>query len=110
MLKLYELNVFKSIESDGFNPGVLKGIMDVTAESLSVIHQPRSWESGKVPADWKPANVISVYKNGIRDSEKYRLVTLNLISLKIKGHHTDPIERHLKDNAMIKLSQHGFTK
>lgn len=77
---MYELNFLKSTEPHGFHPGILKGIMEVAAENLSIIHQPRSWESGKVPADWKPANVISVYKNGVRDSEKYRLVTLTFIS------------------------------
>lgn len=104
---MYELNVLKSTEPDGFHPGVLKGIMDVTARPLSVIHHPVSWKSGKVPAGWKPANVISVYKDGIRNSENYRPVTFKRNFVE---DHTGPVEMHLKDNAMVKLGQHGFTK
>lgn len=86
---MYELNVLKSTEPDGFHPGVLKGIMDVIAGPLSIIHQPRSLESGRVPADWKPANVVSVYKNGIR--ENYRPVAFffknygDIIQVLLKG-------------------------
>ncbi|KAK4832343.1 hypothetical protein QYF61_021872 [Mycteria americana] len=64
--QLYQLNVHKSMGPDGIHPRVLKELADVMAGPLSMIYQ-RSWESGEVPADWKLANVIPVYKKGMRE-------------------------------------------
>ena len=71
-----------------------------------------SWQSGEIPADWKLANVIPIYKKGVReDPGNYRPVSLTSVPGKIMGKFTlDAIERHLKDNAIIRHSQHGFTK
>ncbi|KAK4810716.1 hypothetical protein QYF61_007690 [Mycteria americana] len=60
---------------DGIHPRVLKELADVMAGPLSIIYQ-RSWESGEVPADWKTANVIPIYKKGVREDQgNYRTVT-----------------------------------
>jgi len=60
----------------GIHPRVLKELADVTAGPLSIIYQ-RSWESGEVPADWKSANVLPIYKKSMRrDPESYRPVSL----------------------------------
>ncbi|KAK4811079.1 hypothetical protein QYF61_016365 [Mycteria americana] len=92
---------------DGIHPRVLKELANVTAAPLSIIYQ-RSWESGEVPADWKLANVIPIYKKGMReDPGNYRPVSLNSVPRKIM---LGAIERHLKENAIIRHSQHGFTK
>ncbi|KAK4810727.1 hypothetical protein QYF61_007701 [Mycteria americana] len=85
--QLYQLNVHKSMGPDGIHPRVLKELADVMAGPLSIIYQ-RSWESGEVPADWKTANVIPIYKKGVREDQgNYRT-----------------------DNAINRHSQHGFTK
>ncbi|KAK4831911.1 LOW QUALITY PROTEIN: hypothetical protein QYF61_020058 [Mycteria americana] len=107
--QLYQLNVHKSTGPDGIHPGVLKELADVMAGPLSIIYQ-RSWESGEVPADWKLASVIPIYKKGVReDPGNYR--PSNLSSLKNYGEDIwGTTERHFKNNAIIRHSQHGFTK
>jgi len=62
---LYQLNVHKFMGPHVIHPRVLKELVDVTAGLLSIIYQ-RSWESGEIPADWKLANVITIYKKGER--------------------------------------------
>jgi len=96
---------------DGIHPRVLKELADVMAGPLSIIHQ-RSWESGEVPADWKLANVIPVYRKGVReDPWNYRPVGLTSVPGKIMEKIILGItERHLKNNEIIRHSQHGFTK
>jgi len=62
-----------------------------------------------IPAAWKPANVIPVSKKGVReDPGNYRPVSPASAPVKlcIQG----AIERHLKNNAIVRHSQHGLTK
>ncbi|KAK4806138.1 hypothetical protein QYF61_001061 [Mycteria americana] len=78
---------------------------------LLIIYQ-RFWESGEVPADWKVASVIPIYKKGVReDPGNYRPVSLTSVPGKIMEKIIlGTVERHLKDNAIIRHSQHGFPK
>ncbi|GAB0180000.1 mitochondrial enolase superfamily member 1 [Grus japonensis] len=95
---------------DKIHPKVLKELVDVMAGPFLIIYQ-RSWESGEVPADWKLANVIPIYKKALReDPGNYRPVSLTSVPGKILKFILGTIERHLKNNAVIKHSQHGFTK
>lgn len=64
--RLYQLNVQKPTGPERIHPRVLRELVDVTVGLLSVIYQ-RSWEYEEVPADWKLANVMSIYKKGIRE-------------------------------------------
>ncbi|GAB0207914.1 mitochondrial enolase superfamily member 1 [Grus japonensis] len=108
--QLYQLNVHKSMGPDGIHPRVLKELADVTAGPLSIIYQS-SQEFGEVPADWKLANVIPIYKKGMReDPGNYRPVSLTSVPGKITKIILSTIERHLKNNAIIRHSEHGFTK
>ncbi|KAK4810513.1 hypothetical protein QYF61_004293 [Mycteria americana] len=102
--KLYQLNVHKSMGPERIHPRVLKELADDP-------HQ-RSWESGEIPADWKLANVIPIYKKVMReDPGNYRPVSLTSVPGKIMEKIIlGAIERHLKDNAVIRHSQHGCTK
>ena len=80
------------------------------AGPLSIIYQ-RSWESGEVPADWKLANIIPIYKKGVReDPGNCRPVSLTSVPGKIMEIMLGDIGRHLKNNAIIGHSQHGFKK
>ncbi len=75
-------------------------------------HLPKVLESGEAPADWKLANVIPIDKKGMReDPGNYRPGSLTSAPGKI----TEKVilgatERHLKDSAVVRHSQHGFTK
>ncbi|KAJ7424017.1 RNA-directed DNA polymerase from mobile element jockey-like protein [Pitangus sulphuratus] len=109
--QLYQMNVHKSMGPDGMDPGVLKELAEVMTGPLLIIYL-RSWESGEVPADWKLAKVIPIYKKGVReDPGNYRSVILTSVPEKIMEKIIlGAFERHLKDNAFIRHSQCGFTK
>jgi len=100
-----QLNVHRSMGPDGIHPRVLKDLADVMAGPLSITCQ-RSCESGEVPADWKLANVIPIYKNGMReDPGNYRPVSLTSVPGKIiEKIILCTTERHLKSNAIIRQS------
>lgn len=67
--------------------------------------------SGEVPADWNLAIAIPVDKKGVRkDAGSYRSVSLNSDPEKIMKIILCAIEKHLKSNAVIKHTQHGFTR
>ncbi|KAK4829953.1 hypothetical protein QYF61_008084 [Mycteria americana] len=94
--QLYQLGVHKSMGPDGIYPRVLRELADVMAQPLLIICQ-RSWESGEVPADWKLANNIPIYKKGVReDPENYRPVSLTSVPGKIMEIILGTVERHLK--------------
>ncbi|KAK4830724.1 hypothetical protein QYF61_013174 [Mycteria americana] len=109
--QLYQLHVQNSMGPDGIRPTVLKELADVMAGPLLIIYQ-RSWESGEVSTDWKLANVIPIYKKGMRkDPGSYRLVSLTSVPRKIMEETiAGATERHLKNNAIIRHSQHGSQK
>ncbi|KAK4829005.1 hypothetical protein QYF61_001761 [Mycteria americana] len=66
----------------------------------------------EVSTDWKLANVIPIYKKSMReDPGNYRPVSLTSVPGKIMEKIIPgAIERHLKNNAIIRHSQNVFTK
>eukprot|EP00061_Rhincodon_typus_P003613 g20514.t1 len=78
--KLKGLKVDKSPGPDGLHPRVLKKIAE---EIVEVILQ-ESLESGRVPDDWKIANVTPLFKKGGRQKTgNYRLFSLTSVAGKI---------------------------
>lgn len=61
---LYDIH--ESMGPDGMYPQVLRELPGVIARPLSVIFE-RSWWLGKVPADWKKAYVIPIFKMGKKE-------------------------------------------
>ncbi|GAB0203202.1 hypothetical protein GRJ2_002785800 [Grus japonensis] len=108
---LLHLDASKSMGPDGIHPRVLGELADVIVRPLSIIFQ-RSWESGEVPVDWKLANVVPIFKKGKQeDPGNYRPVSLTSVPGKIMEKiMLGVIEKHLKDNAVIGHSQHGFMR
>eukprot|EP00061_Rhincodon_typus_P010873 g35484.t1 len=70
------LKVDKSPGPDGLTPRVLKEIAEEVVEVLLVIFQ-ESLESGRVPEDWKIANMTPLFLKGVRQkTENYRPMRL----------------------------------
>eukprot|EP00061_Rhincodon_typus_P001230 g14106.t1 len=81
--KLTGLKVDISLGPDGLHPRVLKEITEEIVESLVVIFQ-ESIESGRVPDDWKIANVTPLFKKNVRQkTENYRLISRTSVMGKI---------------------------
>uniref|UniRef100_A0A670KJT9 Reverse transcriptase domain-containing protein n=1 Tax=Podarcis muralis TaxID=64176 RepID=A0A670KJT9_PODMU len=108
---LASLDVFKSPGPDELHPRVLKELADVISEPLAVIFE-NSWRTGEVPADWRRANVVPIFKKGKReDPNNYHPVSLTSIPGKILEQIIkQTVCEHLERNAVITNSQHGFLK
>ncbi|KAK4824608.1 hypothetical protein QYF61_016877 [Mycteria americana] len=69
----------ESMGLDGIHPRVLRELVEELAKPLSIIYQ-QSWLTGKVPDDWRLANVTPIYKKGQKeDPGNYRPVSLTLV-------------------------------
>ncbi|KFP87798.1 hypothetical protein N311_03352, partial [Apaloderma vittatum] len=76
---LLHVDIHKSMGPDGIHPRILRELAGVLTRPLSFIYQP-SWLTGKVPADWKTANITSIYKKGKKDDlGNYRPVSLSSV-------------------------------
>ncbi|GAB0179975.1 mitochondrial enolase superfamily member 1 [Grus japonensis] len=77
---------------------------------LSIIFQ-WSWESGEVPVNWKLANVVPIFKKGMKEEPgNYKPVSLTVVSGKIMEKVIlEVTEKYIRANAVIGRSQHGFT-
>jgi hypothetical protein len=89
---------------------LLQNCADEVSPVLAVIYR-KSIISGTVPADWKTANVIPIFKKGSKaDAGNYRPISLTCICCKIlESLIKDDILCHLRRNHVISKSQHGFT-
>ena len=58
---LRNLNIHKPTCPDEMHSRVLRELADVVMRIFSMIFE-KSWQSGKVPGDWKKGNVISVFE------------------------------------------------
>uniref|UniRef100_A0A4W3J3J8 Reverse transcriptase domain-containing protein n=1 Tax=Callorhinchus milii TaxID=7868 RepID=A0A4W3J3J8_CALMI len=81
--KLSGLKTDKSPGPDGLHPRVLKEVATEIVDGMSIIFQT-SVDTGKVPNDWKIANVTPLFKKGGRENrENYRPVSLMSVVGKI---------------------------
>ena len=76
---LSHLDTHKSMELNGIHARVLRELVEVLTEPLSIIYQ-QSWLTGQVPVDWRFANVTPIYRKGQKeDSGNYRPVSLTSV-------------------------------
>lgn len=90
------------------HPKVLKKLCDVTLRPLSIIFQ-WSWNSGKVPIDWKLSNVTIFKKGNKVNFGNYWPFSLTSVPDKIlEKLILGVFEKHTKNNVVISHSQHSF--
>ena len=106
---LNSLNVHKAMGPDQLHPRVLKQLASTLAPILQIIFQ-KSINSGKVPSDWKKANVSPIFKKGERyKPSNYRPVSLTCICSKLLEHIvTKHFLNHLEQHNILYNLQHGF--
>ena len=107
--KLRELNPSKSTGPDNLHPKLLKELATVITEPLVYIYR-KSLELGELPAIWKKAIVVPIYKGGKReDPWNHRPISFTCITCKVLesliGDHT---LEHLKREKILTEKQFGF--
>jgi len=89
----------------------LKSISSEIALPIAMIFR-KSVDTGRVPQDWRTANITPLFKKGKRSQAKnYRPVSLTSQICKIaESVLRDELVSHLDKHSLIKDSQHGFRK
>ena len=106
---LSNINPHKASGPDGIHGKVLKECKDNISPILTIIFN-KSLELGKLPLDWKHANICPVYKKGDKhDAINYRPISLTCICCKIMEHViSSNIMSFLETNNILYDLQHGF--
>ena len=101
--------VNKTPGPDRISPRVLKETKNQISKPLSILFN-KSLTSGKVPRDWKLANVTPIQKKGNKSLPcNYRPISLTSVVCKVmETLIRNKIVSHLEENSLIKSSQHGF--
>ena len=94
---------------DGLHPRILKQLAPTIAPILQIIF-PKSLNTGKVPSDWKQANVSPIFKKGERyNAANYQPVSLTCIRSKLLEHIvTKHLISYLDENKILYDLQHSF--
>ena len=104
---LQNLNPSKAHGSDGLPSRILKESANQLAPSLHYLFT-KSLKVSQVPAEWKLANIIPIYKKGSKDHvENYRPISLlSIVSKTLERCVLNHIPQHIQSN--IHSAQFGF--
>ena len=107
--KLKKLKPEKSSGPDGMHPLILNKCADSIAHPLSMIFT-KSYKEGRVPTDWKEANITPIFKKGNRnDPGNFRPVSLTSVVCKtMESIMKDSILRQVEEKEIMTPFQHGF--
>ena len=108
---LKNLKPNKAAGPDKIRPLVLRELREEIAPILEAIFT-KSLDTGKLPDDWKSANVVPIYKKGSKHLPvNYRPVSLTCICSKLMEHIVvSQIAKHLDRHCILDPNQHGFRK
>ena len=109
--KLGQLKLDKSPGVDLIHPRVLYETREAIAYPLFLIYN-KTLQSGKLPSDWKLAEVTAIYKKGPKsDTGNYRPVSLTSVCCKIfESFIRDDVMNYLLENNLLSAKQYGFIK
>lgn len=104
-----KLNGSKSQGPDNCHPKLLLESINEIKEPLAVLFN-KSIDEGKVPDQWRLANVIPIHKKGLKSKpENYRPISLTSVASKLLEKIVrDKIMAHMENNNLFTKHQHGF--
>lgn len=105
------INPSKAQGSDNIHPRVIRQCSANLIKPLTKIFKT-SISEGKLPNEWKNANVTAIFKKGQRTKpENYRPISVTSICCRLMEKLIrDAIVDHLERNNLITNVQHGFRK
>ncbi len=108
---LSNLDIYKATGPDNISTHLLKTLAPELASIFTVFFQA-SLDHGNIPAEWKDANVVPIFKKGDRSqASNYRPVSLTAILCKLLEHIIcSNIHKHLEQHSILTDAQHGFRK
>lgn len=107
--KIEHLKINKTPGPDKISPRILKEAKNELLIPLASLFN-KSVNTGRVPDEWKLANVTPIFKKGNKSSPgNYRPISLTSVVCKLlETIIRDKIVTFLEENNIIKNSQHGF--
>lgn len=99
----------KSMGPDQVHPRILTEAKEVLTAPLTALFN-KSLNDGKLPTDWKKANIIPIFKKGDRrEAANYRPVSLTSVICKIMEKVVrNKLLGHMQENNLLSKKQFGF--
>ena len=104
-----KIKINKTPGPDKISPRILKEVKYQISKPLSVLFN-KSLAAGKVPSDWKLANVTPIFKKGEKSQPgNYRPISLTSVICKLmETIIRENMVTFFEENHIINSSQHGF--